>query len=208
MYLPSYAKEENVETIEKFIQQHSFATLVTQEAGESVANHLPILFGHSEGRRVLSGHMARSNPQWQTFQSGGPVLVIFQGPHTYISPSFYVNPLNVPTWNYTAVHVYGKATAIHDSAKIEEILEQTVLKYESQMESPWKYDLPQEFREKLVQAIVGFEIIVDRYEAKFKLSQNREAADYDSVIRHLSKSDSPNVIELLKYMNSAPLRRT
>ena len=149
--------------------------------------------------------MARSNPQWNHIESGSPVLIVFQGPHAYISPSIYVNKLNVPTWNYTAVHVYGKAKAIHDAESIEEILVKTVEKFESERPIPWKYDLPQGFRDKLIKAIVGFEINVERIESKFKLSQNRSVEDYESVVKEFSKLPDPNSQELLRYMAATKL---
>ncbi len=199
MYIPKYAKHENPELIREFLESHPFATLITQN--ESIcANHFPFLICNKSGKLRLKSHMARNNPQWNYFENDSSVLVVFQGPHAYISPSIYVNKLNVPTWNYTAVHVYGKVHAIHDSAEIEEILIDTVAKFEHLRPAPWKYDLPQSFRENLIKAIVGFSIEIERIEGKFKLSQNRAPEDYQAVVKEFSSQSDDLSIELVKYM--------
>jgi transcriptional regulator len=198
MYVPKYARNDDPNLIREFIESHPFATLISHKA-EMYANHFPFLVNGENGRLTLSSHMARSNPQWEQIDGSG-VLLIFQGPHAYISPSFYVNKLNVPTWNYTAVHAYGKARTIHDISVIEGILSKTVEKFESLREEPWKYDLPEDFRRKLTEAIVGFEVDVERIESKFKLSQNRTPDDYQAVVSALSKLSDQNSKELLKYM--------
>jgi transcriptional regulator len=199
MYIPKYAKHDDPNLIREFIDSHPFATLITQQPGLFV-NHFPFLLSHENERLVLSSHMARNNPQWKHIEDKSEVLIIFQGPHAYISPSMYVNKLNVPTWNCTAVHVYGRAKAIHDAAAIEEILTKTLEKFESRRDRPWEYNLPQDFRDNLIKAIVGFEIEAERSEGKFKLSQNRAPEDYEAVIANLSTSRDPGTEELLKYM--------
>lgn len=201
MYVPKYAQFDEPNLIYEFMESHSFATIVTHQK-DLFANHFPFLIGRENGRITLSGHMARNNPQWKHLESGSQVLVIFQGPHAYISPGIYVNKLNVPTWNYTAVHLYGRARAMHDAASIENILTRTVEKFENQRTQPWKYDLPQDFRGELIKAIVGFEIEVERVEGKFKLSQNRDAKDYIAVIEEFTKHTDSNSKELLKYMTA------
>jgi len=200
MYVPKYAQRDESSLIHKFILEHPFATLMTYDR-EPYANHFPFLFEpNGNGGRLMS-HMARSNGQWRQLEADPRALVVFQGAHSYISPSIYANSLNVPTWNYMAVHVYGRAKIIHDPDRIEKILQATVERFESNRDQPWKYDLPEEFRSKLVKAIVGFEIDIERVESKFKLSQNRAPEDYAAVVEEFLKRTDENGREMLAYMH-------
>jgi transcriptional regulator len=208
MYIPAYAKHENPELLTEFIESHPFATCITrseetsEHSSEVYANHFPCLLEvDAKGPRRIVSHMARNNPQWKQMATGAEVLFIFHGPHAYISPSIYVNKLNVPTWSYTAVHAYGHAKIIEDSSAIEEILSKTVSFFESPRAKQWAYDLPQEFRQKLVQAIVGFEVEIKRIEGKFKLNQNRKSEDYNAVVGELTSQGDQNSTELLRYMS-------
>jgi transcriptional regulator len=134
--------------------------------------------------------MARANPQWQHFASGHEVLAIFHGPHTYLSPTDYETAPAVPTWIYTTVHAYGVPSIVDDPAQVVALLEQTISKYESAREEPWDGALPEEYRERLVKGIVAFEIPISRLEGKFKLGQNRAAADLQRV--HAALSQAPD----------------
>jgi transcriptional regulator len=120
--------------------------------------------------------MARANPQWKHF-GDDDVLTIFQGPHAYVSPRWYETGPAVPTWNYTAVHVYGVPQIITDHSRICDLLQTMVETYESSADNPWTGDIPAEFRDSLIESIVAFEIPIRHIEAKFKLSQNRPKAD-------------------------------
>jgi transcriptional regulator len=192
MYIPPAFQVDDAGTLAAFMRRHSFATLVTSVDGASFASHLPILF-HSEsgGHGRLLSHMARANPQWRHFTAGNEALIIFQGPHSYVSPSWYQSKLAVPTWNYAAVHAYGVPTLITDAHRVVQLLEELVRTYESPRERPWAGDLPEEFRDKLIAGIVAFEIPVTRLEGKFKLSQNRPTEDIQGVFRELSSSGDP-----------------
>ncbi len=187
------------------MREHSFATVVSQgEDGAPFASHLPLTVRMDEkGKAALVGHMARANPQWRAFAPGRAVLVIFQGPHGYISPSWYVNEPSVPTWNYTAVHVYGVPVVQDSEEKVAEIVEDAVAEYEAGFENPWKLDLPVEFRRKLLAAIVGFEIPVTRIEGKFKLGQNRPPEDVTGASERLEASGSEAGRELARLMREA-----
>ena len=136
--------------------------------------------------------MAIANSHWKDLESVD-VLCIFHGPHGYISPSWYVDPGNVPTWNYAVVHAHGRAKLIRDTEGIEAILSKLVERHESQFENPWHYELPEEARVKLIKAIIGFEIEISSIEGKFKLSQNRSAPDRAGAIQgaeqHYGKSN-------------------
>ena len=189
MYIPSAFRVEDASKLAAFIRQHSFATLVTHDGTAPFASHLPMLFRPDVGSHgTLVSHMARANPQWQHFASGGEVLIIFNGPHSYISPSWYQTELAVPTWNYAAVHAYGVPTAITEHERVVSLLRETVSTYEASFEQPWRGDIPDEFRDKLMRGIVAFEIPITRIEGKFKLGQNRSAEDIQGVFDALSKS--------------------
>jgi transcriptional regulator len=190
MYIPSHFRVDDPARLAEFIQRHSFATLVTFDGGAPFASHLPMLLHRDAGPHgTLISHMARANPQWQQFASGGEALAIFHGPHTYISPTWYVTGPAVPTWNYASVHAYGVPKIIEEHDRIVEILRELVVTYESAFERPWPGDLPEEYRDKMIRGIVAFEIPVTRIEGKFKLNQNRPAEDVEGVIDHLSRSD-------------------
>jgi transcriptional regulator len=169
--------------------QHSFATLVTQQGGVPFASHLPVSLDSSIGTHgALLGHMALNNPQWQDFESGAEVLVMFHGPHAYVSPAWYEpSPMSVPTWNFMAVHAYGVARILSQE-ELENTLHQLVDENEKTFSPPWKLELNQTMRERMLKAIVGFEIRLGRVEGKLKLSQNRTEQDQRNVIAQLSKS--------------------
>ncbi|MCI0555117.1 MAG: FMN-binding negative transcriptional regulator [Anaerolineae bacterium] len=187
MYIPKLYREEDRVKILEFIRQNDFATLVTYDGEKPVASHL--LMGIVEEGETLfvDGHMSRANPQWKTFEQNHEALIIFQGPHTYISPTWY-NHINVPTWNYQSVHVYGKPRIITDYDEAYELLKRLIDRYESnnhyQLES-----LPKDFVEKEIKGIIAFQIGVRRIEANYKLSQNRKDEDYVNIITQLEKRE-------------------
>ena len=139
-------------------------------------------------RGSLIGHVARANPQWRHFAGGVEALAIFTGPHAYISPSWYQTPSMVPTWNYVAVHVYGLPRVVEDTAAFAEILRLTIDEYEAGRPTPWREELPADYKAAMMKAIVGFEIEITRVEAKFKLSQNRKPEDIAGAATALSQS--------------------
>jgi transcriptional regulator len=174
MYIPSSFRIDAPDVIYDFIDDYSFATLVSVCGGIPFATHLPLLLDRE--RRALLGHVARANPHADVFGAGSESLAIFNGPHAYISPSWYATAPAVPTWNYAAVHVYGPLEPLSE-IRTRELVDLTVDKYESKRPIPWPNDLPQDFREKMLAAIVGFEMPIGRVEGKFKLGQNRSEAD-------------------------------
>jgi transcriptional regulator len=190
MYIPAAFRIEDASKLAAFIQRHSFATLITHDGTAPFASHLPMLFQPEVGAHgTLVSHMARANPQWQHFSSGVEVLAVFHGPHCYISPSWYQTELAVPTWNYATVHGYGVPRVFDEHERVVELLRATVANYEAGFAQPWPGELPNDFRDKLMHGIVAFEIPLTRVEGKFKLSQNRPAADIQSVFDALSRSD-------------------
>lgn len=156
------------------MRENSFATFVSVVDGVPFATHLPALLDHSRGEfGVLRAHMAKANPHWQAFADGAELLVIFQGPHAYISPSWYESQKGVPSWNYTAVHAYGPARILAGDEALELLLDQVAL-YESNFEIPWEASSqPAGYIESRVNGVVAFEVEITRIEGKGKLSQNR-----------------------------------
>ena len=202
MYIPTAFRVDGFEQIAAFIEEHSFATLVTFDGAAPFATHLPLLFHKDRGERgTLSGHVARGNQQWKHLANGAEALVMFQGPHAYISPSWYETELAVPTWNYIAVHAYGTPRLLDDAA-LDAQLQAMILKYESGFSAPWPGELPNDFWTKLRGAIVGFEIEILRLEGKWKMSQNRLEADQQNVIEALEKSAQQDERAVAQAMKS------
>ena len=172
-----------------FMRQHSFVTIISHDGGSLTASHVPVMLQADGGPHgTLVAHLAKANPQWRTFEEGREVLVIFQGPHAYVSPSWYVTEPAVPTWNYAVVHAYGVPRVVTDPVRLGEMLDGLVELHEGNRENRWGGELPDEFRRKMTAGIVGVEIPIHRLEAKFKLSQNRIEADVSGVVAALSQS--------------------
>jgi transcriptional regulator len=199
MHIVKYFREENREKILEFVRQNDFATLVAYDGERPVASHLLMEIVEEEQTLFVNGHMSRANPLWKMFEKSAEVLVIFQGPHTYISANWY-NHVNVPTWNYQSVHVYGKPRLITDHAHSYAILKRLVDRYESS--SPYKLEtLPQDFVAKEIKGIAAFQIEVTKIEASYKLSQNRSDEDYWNIVDRLQEREddlSHEVAEAMK----------
>lgn len=203
MYVPAPFAISDPGKLAAFMRDHSFATVITTDAADvPFASHVPLLWAPERGPHgTLAGHFARANPQWQHFRDDREVLVIFQGPHAYVSPSWYQASLAVPTWNYAAVHAYGPARMVEDELELTALIQATVEKYESLRPNPWKSDaLPAEFKSKMLKGIVGFEIRISRIEGKFKLSQNRPPEDVAGVVAALRSSSDQTEREVAALM--------
>ena len=197
MYIPERFKEDDRAVLQAFIREHSFGVLVTRGEDAPFATHLPFLFDASQGDYgLLSAHMARANPQWREFASGREALVIFSGPHAYVSPSWYDVALSVPTWNYAAVHAYGVPRIIEDRQLLYEQLKTLVETNEAQFAQPWQFDLPQDYIENLMRGVIGFTLEIMRLEGKFKMSQNRTPAEREKVIAAL-QADHQDVADIM-----------
>jgi transcriptional regulator len=192
MYLPRHFREDDPAVLRRVMTEHSFATLVTCEGDEPFAGHLPFLHredGSPHGH--LLAHMARPNAQWRHLQAGQKALVVFHGPHAYVSPSWYADALNVPTWNYVVVHAYGSATLL-DTDELRALLSELVDANEQRFARPWSMDrLPEEFVTKLLAGIVGIRISIERLEGKLKLSQNRKPDDQQRATEQLATLGDP-----------------
>lgn len=203
MYIHKLYREEDREKILEFLRQNEFATLVVYDGEKPVAGHLLMEIVEEGESLLINGHMSKANPLWKMFEKNPELLVIFQGPHTYISPTWY-NHVNVPTWNYQSVHVYGKPRTITDQPESYEILKRLIERYETN--SPYRLEaLPQDFVEKEMKGIVAFQIEVTKIEASYKLSQNRDDESYQSIIVHLEERNdhlSHSIAEAMRQNRS------
>ena len=195
MYIPKHFEENDAERLAELIEEYSFGVLVTVAGGKPFASHLPFLYDRE--KHVLRAHVARANPQWKHLSGAHEVLAIFGGPHTYISPSWYLTP-GVPTWNYVVTHVYGSARALEEPSAVESIVHALTSKHESRNATPWTpaYD------PRMLNAIVGIEIAITKIEGKSKLSQNRSAADRAAVIERLEASGDPGDAAVARAMKN------
>jgi transcriptional regulator len=201
MYIPSAFEVKDPAKIGEVIASNSFAILVSRDGDSFFASHLPFLYKPEQGEKgKLISHMARANRHWQLFQEKEEALVIFNGPHAYISPNWYVAEVAVPTWNYVTVHVHGFPKIMKTDAELDAVLDETVKKHESGLPNPWTPNLPVEQKAKLRQAIVGFEMEITRIEAKFKLGQNRSKEDQEKMIQTLQASGDAESVRLAKVM--------
>ncbi|HEX5368175.1 MAG TPA: FMN-binding negative transcriptional regulator [Dehalococcoidia bacterium] len=205
MYLPATFRIDDPETLHDFIRRYNFGTLITHDDEGMQASHLTFILEPSSGvGGRLSGHMARANPQWQSLRPDIEVFVIFQGPHAYVSPSWYSVHPSVPTWNYTAVHAYGRPRLVEDQAATRSIVGQLIAQHEAGFEKRWAPEFSEDFWESMLRQIVAFEIDLTRVECKFKLSQNRGRADRDNVAAEYEASSESTLVELGRFMRSTP----
>lgn len=189
MYRPTTFQEDNVDKLAAFMRANSFATLVSIVDGIPFASHIPLVITIREDVIKLIGHLAKPNPQWHSFGTAES-LAIFTGAHAYVSPALYEKRESVPTWNYIAVHAYGfpKIITLDDSQELmDRMIHEMIDTYEANYQSHW-HSLSNQFREGMMNGIVGFEMSVTRLEGKYKLSQNRSQADQQSVSKALLQS--------------------
>jgi transcriptional regulator len=206
MYTPSAFKDDDLGSQHVLIEQTRLAILVTHDEHGMQASHLPLLLRTDQGANgTLYGHLAKANPQWRALENGAQALVIFPGADAYISPSFYPAKAEhgkvVPTWNYVAVHAYGVAQVFNDPRRLLEVVSGLTEKHESGRASPWAVgDAPSDYIDKMLGAIVGFALPIERLEGKRKLSQNRAAADIAGVRDGLAVSIDSKDQELAQLM--------
>lgn len=177
MYIPEHFLVTDSAEIDRFIESNGFGQLISTVANNLFANNLPLLYRRDENK--LLGHIARANPQWQDL-NGQKVLVILAGPHDYVSPNWYTDP-GVPTWNFQAVHISGRAKTLTDPESLTSIITALTAQYESRFDTPWVPD----WEASKVKGIVGIEIEIEQILCKYKLSQNRSGEERLNVARQL-----------------------
>lgn len=189
MHIPKLFEITDNRIIDKFINENGLATLITKGSAFPVGTHIPIDLEINEaGNKVLWGHISKANPQWNDFENDENVLVIFLSPvHSYISSSWYNHP-NAPTWNYLSVHITGKLKII-EGKKLWESVRRLTNRYEQKSEHPISLDTLPNSVQKQMSGIVGFEISIDKIEAAFKLSQNRNDEDFENIVKQLRLSN-------------------
>jgi len=202
MYIPKHFEESRVDVMHALIRAHPLATLVTLTSNGIVANHIPLHLSESPAPfGTLQGHVARSNSVWKEYSPDIEALAVFQGPESYITPSWYATKKEtgevVPTWNYAVVHAYGSLRVIDDPAWLRSQLEKLTSDNESRRPEPWQVsDAPIEYTEKLIAAIVGFEFVISKLSGKWKVSQNQPSANRAGVISGLQELGTPNALQM------------
>lgn len=202
MYIPPPFAQSDLSESLAIVDAHPFALLVSQDAGAPLASHLPLLLDREFGQRgALIGHVARENTQWRS-AGGQSVLAVFSGPHAYVSPRHYETPKAVPTWNYIAVHIYGRFEIVSDPVEVVAQLERMASTFEAGVEQPWRVSDAGEVVPKLLSQLVAFRIPVERVEGKFKLGQNHSTSRRQSAIAGLSSEASISAQEIAARMTA------
>lgn len=202
MYTRASHRPRQPEDVVEFMRRHMFATLVTCSSAGMVASHLPFLFEPSRNEGgTLYAHMARANAHGTLLAAGGESLVIFQGPHAYISPSWYTDRATAPTWDYVTVHCYG-TTRIHDGEEVEANVRRLVIAMEGGRPNPWSMtELPRNEVDAMLRNVTSFEVTVSRIEAKFKLNQGEEPRRTHSAIQALESQGARELADYMKRYN-------
>ena len=191
MHIPKHFNITDQDEIFSFIKKNAFGQLVSLVNGKLVATHLPILL--SNDNKTLSAHVARINPQHIQLD-GQQALVIFSGPHDYISPTWYESENGVPTWNYQTVHIYGRCSTFDDAKKLQDQVETLSDQYETNNPIPWN----KTYKKTMLNAIIGIEIEIEEIECQFKLSQNKSARDQENVISELQQIGALELAEAMQ----------
>ena len=204
MYIPDRFNNENMAAVKDFISHNGFGILIHQGNQKLQGTHVPMLLAKNEkGNDILTGHLSRANPQWKHFKDNDQIMAIFMGPHSYISSSWYQKE-SVPTWNYIAVHIYGKIKLVEGEALIDD-MRKLVDKYEKNSINPVVLDKLSPKTMKMVSGVVGFQIEIKEIQAAFKLSQNRDETDYENIIKELENSDDYKAKAVAEEMKKKPM---
>ena len=208
MYIPDYTEVKDRTKLITFMKEHNFALLISSNSDFPEVTPLPFVISEEKGIVKLITHLARANPQWENINEKENVLVLFQGPHCYISPDFYESKINVPTWNYTMVAARGKPKLFHEREKHLTLVHSMFEILEPKFRNQWN-ELPDNYKEKLFNGIVGIEIEVEKLEGKFKLSQNKTLNEQRKIIEGLKTSNNSlqkGVAEMMEENLSKTLR--
>jgi transcriptional regulator len=192
MYAPDAFKVDDLARLHAMMRRYPFALLLTKTSDNLEATHLPFMIDAERGPHgTLLAHMARANPHWQLFDGQREAMVVFTGPHAYISPSWYSEKATVPTWNYVAIHAYGRPVIVNDKTRVRAMLERLVSEHEAYVKPPWSTAQAGDYVQQQLDYIVAFEMEVTRLQGKFKLNQNRSRLDQEGVVRALGGSEDP-----------------
>ena len=194
MFIPKSFKMEDQKEIQTFIKANAFGQIISSKKGRLLSSHIPFLL--SDDGTKLMGHLTRINPQVQDIENQN-ILVTLQGAHDYISPTWYEGQ-GVPTWNYQAVHIYGRCKTFDDPDSLKTVVDSLTHKYESGFDQPWKPN----YRAAMLGAIIGFEIVISEIQAQYKLSQNRSDQDRQQVIAALDNIGSNELAEAMQQMET------
>lgn len=197
MYTPKHFAMNDRAEIVDFMRRYNFGIVINVADGIPVATHIPFLIEERGDDVVISSHYAKANPQAMMVDSD--VLVIFSEPHAYISPKNYEKETNVPTWNYLAIHAYGKIKFLETEQEHINLLERTITAFDINYLEQWN-NLPEDYRHKMIRGITGFEITVTDLQGKKKLSQNRSEIERQNIISGLSHSSDSNEQAIATYM--------
>ncbi len=209
MYLPSHFAETDVPALHEAMQQIGFGTLVTLGADGMTASHVPFLIEPEPAPfGTLLGHIARDNPQWRSLAPSLDSLAIFLWPQSYISPSWYPTKKKtgkvVPTWNYVAIHAYGRLSFFDDKERLLSLVTRLTERHEQGRAAPWAVsDAPQDFIDSMLQAIIGFALPIARLEGKWKMSQNRPPEDRRGAIEGLQREGGAAAAEVARLIAAA-----
>ncbi len=213
MYLPAHFEEPDTTVLHAAIQASGLATLVTVSSAGPVASHVPMLLDPAKGKHgALRGHLARPNPQSKDLVAGQPALAIFMGPDAYISPSLYAAKKEhgkvVPTWNFVAIHATGPIRFFDDAESLLDLVTALTRKFEAKRAQPWAVsDAPADYVQGMLKGIVGFEIEIARLEGKWKMSQNRPAADKPGIVEGLRLDGLDAVADIVAERNRQKANR-
>lgn len=199
MYVPEHFRVEDQATAIAFMRANPFAILVSTTDDGPFATHVPVVIRETAGQTTIRGHVAKANPHWRYLEEQPRCLMIFHGPHSYISPTNYATRENVPTWNYGAVHAYGEARTFSEPSDLLNMLHDLIPTFEAAYAEQWA-NLSEPYRSRMLSHIVGFEIEVTKLEAKFKLSQNRTRDEQQNVIDSLSRANDTAISGTARLM--------
>ncbi len=207
MYTPRAFAETDLTELDRLVARDAFATVVSAREGVPCASHLPLLYARDGQHVQFRGHWARPNPQWQGIE-GQQIMLIVHGPHAYVSPNWYADAeRQVPTWNYAVAHIYGQARVFEDSASLAKLVAELAAKYESAVDSDWRFDPGAEHHRTDLRGIVGFSLEAQQIELKFKFNQNHPAANVLGAAVALEKLGGAQGLEVAAHMREHLERR-
>ncbi|MBF6025529.1 FMN-binding negative transcriptional regulator [Lysobacter niastensis] len=207
MYLPRAFAESDLAALDRLAAQDSFITLITVHDGAPTVNHLPVLYRRDGDRVELIGHWARPNPQ---ARHAGAATAIFHGPHAYVSPGWYPDKeeaARVPTWNYAVAHLHGSLETFDDEASLAAVVDGLTRQHEAAVAGDWRFEFERDDHRRQLRGIIGFRLVAERIELKFKLNQNHPSANREAVADRLARQqrdDSRDVAALMRERNTSP----